>query len=92
MSNFSYSEITKVLNALIGNIEPVGDTIIDDQRYDNLVTLADVTDWCLDGIQILTKYADRPENSMSRAGSDAINYLKVLRNNINRWLGDTENG
>lgn len=48
---FETSEITKLLDVLIGKVEAVGEAYEDERRLDNLKTLIDVTNWCLDGLQ-----------------------------------------
>ena len=45
---FEAKEITKLLDMLIGKVEAVGETNEDERRLDNLKTLIDVTNWCLD--------------------------------------------
>lgn len=42
-------EIIRILDVLIGGTEPVGDEAVDEQREENLKTLIDVTNWCLEG-------------------------------------------
>ncbi len=48
---FETNEIIKLLDMLIGKVEAVGETNEDERRLDNLKTLIDVTNWCLDGLQ-----------------------------------------
>lgn len=48
---FETKEITKLLDVLIGSVEAIGETNEDTRRLDNLKTLIDVTNWCLDGLQ-----------------------------------------
>lgn len=68
--------IIKVLDNMIGNIMPIGETNADDKAYDRLNVLEAVTDWCLDGFNFVIAYARRSEWSMQRAGKEAIDYLK----------------
>lgn len=71
--------VTEVVKRLIGEIEPIGDSRIDEKRFENLKV------WCCvaeDMIAELSKVADfksKPEHSMSRAGKfseGALNYYK----------------
>lgn len=50
---FETSEITKLLDVLIGKTDAVGETNEDNRRLDNIKTLIDVTNWCLDGLPYL---------------------------------------
>ena len=64
---FETSEITKLLDVLIGDVEAVGETNEDNRRLDNLKTLIDVTNWCLDGLQFaMASGYGRPEWSMKK--------------------------
>lgn len=47
---FTSREITKVLDTLIGETTAVGDSAIDHDIEENLKTLIDVVNWCLDGV------------------------------------------
>lgn len=63
---FETKEITKLLNVLIGDVEAVGETNEDNRRLDNLKTLIDVTNWCLDGLEFaMASGYGRPEWSMA---------------------------
>ena len=42
MSSFNSEEIIKVLDNLVGNINPQGETNIDNNRFENLKTLTEV--------------------------------------------------
>ena len=63
---FETKEITKLLNVMIGDVEAVGETNEDNRRLDNLKTLIDVTNWCLDGLEFaMASGYGRPEWSMA---------------------------
>ena len=69
---FETKEITKLLDALIGEVEAVGETNEDKRRLDNLKTLIDVTNWCLDGLQFaMSSGRGRAEYSMAEIGHTA---------------------
>ena len=50
MNKLNSNEIINLLEILIGQTEAVGDSAQDDKIEENLMTLIDVTNWCLDGI------------------------------------------
>lgn len=69
---FETNEITKLLDVLIGEVEAVGETNEDNRRLDNLKTLIDVTNWCLDGLQFaMASGYGRPEHSMKQISCTA---------------------
>lgn len=82
---FEAHEITKLLDALIGKVEAVGETNEDERRLDNLKTLIDVTNWCLDGLQFaMASGVGRAEYSMVEIGWTAQRAL----DEYNRWTAD----
>ena len=82
---FEAHEITKLLDALIGKVEAVGETNEDERRLDNLKTLIDVTNWCLDGLQdAMASGIGRAEYSMVEIGWTAQRAL----DEYNRWTAD----
>lgn len=85
---FTSYEITKILEKLMGDIMPIGDTYHDDVAYDNLLTHIEVTTWCLERIYDVCKYIDRPEFSMNRSGKEAIKYLSKLNTDISELCSE----
>jgi hypothetical protein len=82
---FETKEITKLLDVLIGNVEAVGETNEDNRRLDNLKTLIDVTNWCLDGLQFaMASGYGRPEYSMAEISYTAQRAL----DEYGRWIAD----
>lgn len=71
MSKLSSGEITKLLDALIGRVEPIGETYFDEKVFKNLQTLIDVTNWCLEWVANARDYIDCVENSMHKVGFTA---------------------
>ena len=65
---FESKEIIKLLDKLIGCTEAVGETNEDEKIEQNLMTLIDVTNWCLDGIYQSSETMGRPEYSMNKIG------------------------
>lgn len=82
---FETKEITKLLNALIGDVEAVGETNEDNRRLDNLKTLIDVTNWCLDGLQFaMASGYGRPEYSMAEISYTA----QCALDEYGKWITD----
>lgn len=82
---FETSEITKLLDVLIGETEAVGETNEDERRLDNLKTLIDVTNWCLDGLQFaMASGYGRPEYSMAEISYTA----QCALDEYGRWIAD----
>lgn len=82
---FEAHEITKLLDALIGKVEAVGETNEDERRLDNLKTLIDVTNWCLDGLQFaMASGYGRPEYSMAEISYTAQRAL----DEYSTWITD----
>lgn len=71
MSKLDSNEIIKLLEILIGETEAVGDSAQDKEIEKNLMTLIDVTNWCLDGIMQSAETRDRIEYSMRIVGTRA---------------------
>lgn len=82
---FETNEITKLLDMLIGEVEAVGETNADKRRLDNLKTLIDVTNWCLDGLEFaMVSGYGRPEYSMAEISHTAQCALDEYR----KWIAD----
>ena len=82
---FETSEITKLLDALIGNVEAVGETNEDNRRLDNLKTLIDVTNWCLDGLEFaMASGYGRPEWSMAEISYTA----QCALDEYGKWIAE----
>ena len=82
---FETGEITKLLDVLIGKTEAVGETYEDERRLDNLKTLIDVTNWCLDGLQFaMASGYGRAEYSMAEISYTA----QCALDEYGRWISD----
>ena len=82
---FETNEIVKLLDALIGDVEAVGETNEDERRLDNLKTLIDVTNWCLDGLQFaMASGYGRAEYSMAEISYTA----QCALDEYGRWIAD----
>ena len=66
--------------------EAVGETNEDNRRLDNLKTLIDVTNWCLDGLQFaMASGYGRPEYSMAEISYTA----QCALDEYGTWIADT---
>ena len=82
---FETSEITKLLDMLIGEVEATGETNADERRLDNLKTLIDVTNWCLDGLEFaMASGYGRPEYSMKEISYTA----QCALDEYGKWIAD----
>lgn len=82
---FETRETIKLLDVLIGQTEAVGETNEDNRRLDNLKTLIDVTNWCLDGLQFaMASGYGRPEYSMAKISYTA----QCALDEYGTWIAD----
>lgn len=84
------SEIIRLLDILIGTTQAYGSTEMDDIAFENLQVLEEITEWCLDGIQLAAQDWNRPEASMGRIGFEAKNELIYEKDWIARALNELE--
>lgn len=84
--NFESKEIIKVIDAMVGRTEAVGDTRDDKRRLYNLKTLIDITNWCMDGVRFAMESGKgRRESSMheiSRTAQLALDEYRTWLNEI----------
>jgi hypothetical protein len=78
----------EIMKKLIGNIEPVGESHTDDPRYGNLKEYMALAERLLVDIASVAGYADRPEYSMSRAGTLAKEYLNNVYDYVEDYIND----
>lgn len=69
------SDITKVINALIGPINPTGDCFVDSERHKNLETLIKVMDHQKERLKKVAAHADALQDSVQAMGEKAKLYL-----------------
>lgn len=87
---FSSEEISDIVMKLIGEVEPVGETNADNQRYDNLLLLLNTVDILIDEIRFVMPYSEYAERSMKRAGKEAVKWGKEKREWFNEVVGDED--
>lgn len=85
---FTSYEITKILEKLMGDIEPIGETHHDDVAYANLLTYIEVATWFIERIYEVAECYDRPEWSMQRSGEKALKYLSKLNTDISELCSE----
>ena len=71
-------ELIDVVRKLVGPINPIGDTQVDNMRFEDLKTMTDLVDKLLTDIDAVIAYKDRHEYSMKRAGEFADNFFEQL--------------
>lgn len=75
--------VKEVIDRLLGEIEPYGDSDIDEVRLNNLEQTIEVTEKLIDEIIIIASYKDRPEWSMSNMGVTANEFITRLKDKLN---------
>ena len=66
----------EIVNKLIGNIAPSGQSHLDHDRLSNLKDMCDLVYELVDEIKEVSKDKDRHEDSMKKMGVYADNFLK----------------
>jgi len=67
--------IKEVVDKLVGQIEPVGESYADERRYENLKKVCELTDLLLSDIDKVIGYKERIEYSMKRSGEYADKFF-----------------
>ena len=88
VSNLMSQEIIKLLDILIGPVEATGDVNVDDEINENLMTLIDVTNYCLDGVMFASETRHSLEDSKRRVGERAFSAMAEW----NEWLSEQVDG
>ena len=86
--------IIKVIDALIGSIEPYGSTHIDNERTENLKALLYVMDEYIAEIDKVVKYRNCPQYSMRKMGEIAYEWFVDLKGYVDEFMkeyGEEEN-
>lgn len=77
--NFSLYE---VVQKLVGQINPVGDSVVDAARYENLEVFLELLDDMLIDLYPILEDANRPEASIRRAGQRVERFIVNLRESL----------
>jgi hypothetical protein len=78
----THAEIVKVLEKLIGPIEPVGDSTIDHDRLKNLIALASTTLTLIEAIKRVERDKGHHLASVAEAGKVAYKSLQEIKEYI----------
>jgi len=87
MTKLNSNTIISVVDSLLGDITPVGESNRDEIVMKNLKTAIDIVNWLLDGIADSAKTRHRYERSMRVIGERAFSAMCEWKN----WLEDTIN-
>lgn len=82
--------VIEVVEKLIGEVDAVGSTHIDEERFENLKVMIDVCNALLDDIYIASKTKDYPQYSMQQIGCHAYGFIRDLAEWCNEVIGETE--
>lgn len=69
-------ELADVVMKLVGPVQPVGDSGIDEDRFHNLEALTDLIDRLLFEVRAASYHANRPEASLKKIGVYARDYRR----------------
>jgi hypothetical protein len=67
--------IHEVVKKLIGPIQPIGKTSVDQIRFNNLQQMTRLIDLLLGDVDRVSVNKGRPEHSMNKAGEYAVNFV-----------------
>lgn len=85
---FTSHEINMVVDKLVGDIMPIGETHHDDMSYDNLLIYIEVVTGCLERIYEVAEYHDKTEWSTQRSGREALKYLSKLNTDLSELCSE----
>ena len=71
-------DVHEVVEKLIGNVIPVGETNEDDRRYENLKNLTELIDRLIGDLYRVSANRNSAKFSVSRAGKHADGFLRDL--------------
>lgn len=81
------SEIVKVIDKLVGGINPIADSSYDSKVFDNINLMGSVIDTLVCRIgNMVCDNQDSQYGSVQKCTSKATEILKIINNNINEYL------
>lgn len=86
MARLTDYELNKVVDLLIGEVEPYGDSRIDEANLWNLKCLCSLTEHCLYRICCAYSYKDRHEASMKKIADEAGYFLSETIKDLQRSI------
>ena len=90
MKKLTSREICDLLDILIGNTKPAGDTAIDEVREQNLKTLIDIGNWVFDGVMVAAEFCTSPMYSRREMGMRAKGAMFEWRDWLSYQLEEFE--
>lgn len=75
-----------VIKKMIGEIRPVGESHIDDKRFDNLQETIKLVDELISDIVSVSEYSIRHESSMKKCGDTAKEFILELKETLKDYL------
>lgn len=79
-----------VVNKLVGEIEPTGDSSVDAARYENLIHLLEFLDLILSDVANIQKYYNSTAYSESKSGKYIRKWMKYIVSYLNDCLSEFE--
>jgi len=86
MREIDYQTIYKIVRSLVGNIEPAGDTRIDETRVENLNKHMKIMYMLVGDILLNIGHKNDPRASVKEIGKLSNNSLKQLSDKLNEIL------
>lgn len=86
LGTYTLTQIVERVNG--GDFVPHGDSVYDEKAYDRQIEVQDLIDYLIGGLQWTYEFRTRPEFSYERAGLEAEEYLKRLKNYIEDILNE----
>jgi hypothetical protein len=74
--------IYEVIEKLVGPIDPVGETTVDEKRFENLKTAILIVDKMIYDICFVSRSSISHEHSVKRSGEHAKKYLEDLSSEL----------
>ena len=76
--NLSAMVLHETICTLVGPIEPMGETNADARRIENIRVLTELVDMLLDDIQDVTRFVQRPEDSIRQIADHAAAFMNDM--------------
>ena len=84
-TDFNGRQIADIVMKLIGEIDPVGESHIDEKRYKSLLLLEDVLDILIDEIMFILPYSYCYQHSIRKSQVEAKKWFTDKRD----WMTET---
>lgn len=87
-ADFNGRQISNLVMKLVGEVEPVGESHVDDERYENLLLLEDVLDILIDEIMFVLPFDYHYQYSIQKSENEAKRWFTDKRDWMTETLGD----